>query len=720
MYGRKFIRSKPVREDGGAMSANVVAGHVLLMTMTDIAELAGVQRPVVSNWRRRPVDFPDPAGGDETQPLFDPREVADWLTATDRINRERAEQELSLFMLTGLAARYDGPDVIAAVTALICLRYLIGENDPLSDDASDPVAAAHTLAADFDPDDRVVLTEIRSIPPAADWLVRLVDDLIEASWNCRDAFERVMAARHRIGAGVVSAVAVAPVLARLVAELSGAAERARRAGPVVVADPAAGPGDLLAGVVHLIGPDSPPTVIAAETDPALARLVHRRLLMHRIPDADLNICAGIGLPDESGDPDVIVTQVPYQAGEARNVAAILNAVDDVAVRLSPGRYGVVLGPAAVLTGELPPFSAEERARADLLTGDMVEAVIQLPGGLVPFRPGYETALWVLTQARDSRWRGRVLLADVSDRELTHEVISDLVEDVVTWRREGYVPGAHRRAYGVQVAIDDLVDPPRPLVISQRPSSPRERATDASRRVTAATQCGVDLDRIGATAIADRRHVSTEALTAADLHPVIEIIGALVRSRRLTLRQGTRISATHITGPGHHVVLGTEEVLGIRRPGQRWVDREVFARTYPNARLTEPGDVLVTTVPRPGAMVDKNGYAIAEFPVRILRIPPAETEQFTARVLAALLFANGSGNRATSAVRAGRALEDHRVPLLPPAQVRRLDQLLAQADARRDLAQRELDVLEELQQVVIGGLIDGTLTLTSDEANGQEE
>jgi len=690
------------------------------MTMTDIAELAGVQRPVVSNWRRRPIGFPAPAGGDEAQPLFGPREVADWLMATGRIDRERAEQELSLFMLTALSTRYDGSDVIAAVTALICLRYLAGENGPLSDDAGDPVAAVHALALNLDPNDCVVLTEIRSISPAAGWLVRLVDDLVEASWNCRDAFERVMAARHRFGSGSVAATAVAPALAQLVAELSGAAERARRGGQIMVADPAAGPGDLLAAVAHLLGPDSPSVVAAAEADPALARLTRRRLLVHGVPEASLDIRVGTELPDEPGDPDVIVTQVPYEPGEARDVAAVIDRVDDVAVRLSSGRYGVVLGPAAVLTGELTPFSLEERARARLLTDDMVEAVVRLPGGLVPFRPGYETALWVLTQARDSRWRGRVLLADVSDRELTHEVISDLVEDVVTWRREGYVPGAHRRVYGVQVAVGDLVNPPRPLVVSQRPSSPRERAADASTRVTIVTQCGVDLDRIGATATADRQHVSAEVLAAADVHPTVETIGALTRSRRLALRHGTRIAAAHITGSGHHVVLGTEEVLGIRRPGQRQVDREAFARAYPNARLTEPGDILVTTVPRPGAMVDKHGYAIAEFPVRILRIPPAEKEQFTPQVLAALLFADGSGSRAAGAVRAGRALEDHRVLLLPPAQVRRLDHLLAQINARRDLTERELDVLDELQQVVTGGLIDGTLTLTSNEANGQEE
>jgi hypothetical protein len=119
-------------------------------------------------------------------------------------------------------------------------------------------------------------------------------------------------------------------------------------------------------------------------------------------------------------------------------------------------------------------------------------------------------------------------------------------------------------------------------------------------------------------------------------------------------------------------------------------------------------------------VDTRGYSIAEFPVRILRIPAAEADQFTPRVLAALLFADGSGIRAAGAVRAGRPLEDQRVLVLPPAQVRQLDRLLAEIDARRDLARRELNVLDELQDAAIGGLIDGTLTLIPDEPNGQDQ
>jgi hypothetical protein len=215
-------------------------------------------------------------------------------------------------------------------------------------------------------------------------------------------------------------------------------------------------------------------------------------------------------------------------------------------------------------------------------------------------------------------------------------------------------------------------------------------------------------------------VPTEALASASLSPAVPSLGALLRAHRLILRKGTRIKKAHLGSAGHHAVLGTEEVAGIRRPGLRRIDRETFAQAYPNARLTEPGDILVTMTPRPTAMVDRNGFSIAEFPVRILRIPAAEAGQFTPRLLATLLFADGSGTRAAGAVRAGRALEDQRVLLLPPDQVRRLDQFLTGTEARRDLARKELDVLDELQAATIGGLIDGTLTLTSDELSGQEE
>ena len=180
-----------------------------------------------------------------------------------------------------------------------------------------------------------------------------------------------------------------------------------------------------------------------------------------------------------------------------------------------------------------------------------------------------------------------------------------------------------------------------------------------------------------------------------------------------MRKGIRLAPADVGGSGKHVVLGAEEVLGFRRRGERRVDLEVFAHRYPNARLTEPGDVLVTMTPRPGAMIDHDGYSIAEFPVRILRIPAAEAEQFTPRVLAALLFADGSGTpRRGRGPHGGCPGGPARARCCRPTEVRRLDRLLAAIDARRDLARREIDVLDELLAAAIGGLIDGTLTLIS--------
>jgi hypothetical protein len=61
-----------------------------------------------------------------------------------------------------------------------------------------------------------------------------------------------------------------------------------------------------------------------------------------------------------------------------------------------------------------------------------------------------------------------------------------------------------------------------------------------------------------------------------------------------------------------------------------------------------------------------------------------------------------------------------VIVLPPDQVRSLDRLLGEIQARRDLVRRELDVLGELRDAAIGGLIDGTLTVIPDDQTGQDE
>ena len=684
-------------------------GDRLLMSMAEIAELARVRRPVVSTWRRRYPDFPAPAAGDAMSLLFDAREVAGWLIGTGRDPECRIEADLSLHALAGLGTGLAPPDLVALLTALICVRDQDGEPVAAAERAErDLRARLQRRAARLDPGDVCLRSELTLLPADAGRLAAAVDELIEAAWGCTQAFEWVIGPGQRSRVGDLYARTVAPGLARLAAELSGARERARE-GTVTVSDPAAGPGDLLAAVADAVGPDYPLVFQAAEADRYLARLAGRRMMAHGVAWPDLKLAAGGEAPEDWADPDVIVTQIPYLPGETRSPTRVIDRLDDIALRLAPGRTAVVAGPADVLAGELRPYSPAERARAKLLSSGVVEAIIRMPGGLVPFRPGYDVALWVLTSAYESPYRGWVLLADVSARELTSEVIAALAEDVVTWRRDGYRPQAHTRTFGVQVRVGDLVDQLRPLT-ARRPARLPSARTAGAALVSRVTDLEAELDRLAADSAAARPPVRSGVAAAGRASPPAETIGALVKARRLVVRPGTRLRDVPAGEDGHHDVIGAPEVLGRARRGARRIDRVTLAG-LPRAHLTEPGDVVVTTTPEFGVLVDHAGLAVVEFPAKVLRIPAAERQSFTPRTLAALLAGRMPGLRPPGAVRPARRLEDHEVPMLSPAEVRFLDQFLAALDARQEAARHELALAGELRDAAMSGLFDGTLTFT---------
>ncbi|MFJ3819259.1 hypothetical protein [Streptomyces sp. NPDC090056] len=55
------------------------------MLLAEAAQMAGVGRAAVVNWRRRHEDFPDPAAGTDVHPRFDRSAVVAWLLAHDKI-----------------------------------------------------------------------------------------------------------------------------------------------------------------------------------------------------------------------------------------------------------------------------------------------------------------------------------------------------------------------------------------------------------------------------------------------------------------------------------------------------------------------------------------------------------------------------------------------------------------------------------------------------------
>lgn len=62
-----------------------------LISMADIARLADQSRATVGNWKSRNPDFPAERGRGSRGPLYDRSEVADWLKATNRLDRRPPE-----------------------------------------------------------------------------------------------------------------------------------------------------------------------------------------------------------------------------------------------------------------------------------------------------------------------------------------------------------------------------------------------------------------------------------------------------------------------------------------------------------------------------------------------------------------------------------------------------------------------------------------------------
>lgn len=100
----------------------------VFLSATDIARLAEVRRPAVSNWRRRYPDFPRPVAGTSTNPLFSWSEVEDWCERHDRTFSPTSADRLWLRsesvvggahlteFLAHLGARLAGVDVAGLLT----------------------------------------------------------------------------------------------------------------------------------------------------------------------------------------------------------------------------------------------------------------------------------------------------------------------------------------------------------------------------------------------------------------------------------------------------------------------------------------------------------------------------------------------------------------------------------------------------------------------------
>lgn len=547
--------------------------HGTTVTMQDIAQIAGVQRHVVSMWRSRPtvrgerIPFPEPVPSADGALRFDRDEVVGYLTTTRRGNNTDA--------------RYDAPAVSAPdgisiedVVVLMCLHALTGE-ELEGRSAAELVAAAERI----DAGDHVVLRELRAMRPTVDAL-RYVDDLVEASFGLPDAL-------NRLQAGPLSRVAAQRGLDDEAVELVRAVVEAARLSldaDVVALDP---PADL--GLARKLAGGFAGIVIGDHVD----RCQRRRALLD-------------GVDVVEGSPSTVRVRSVVGAAEP----AALEAVDELTVSLAPGEVGVVIGSAAVLCD--PLSGPGERDRAHTLRSGNLAMAVRLPRGLWKGAHRQSLGMWVL---RGAGGAPTLWLADLDTETVDRD---DLANDVLAALR-----GTERRAY--RYARRDVLT--RVLgggaVVPRGARAARYAVVEGSAR----------LDRIYAASLTTGEAIDGFDVTAAAASTGMVLrrrsLAELREGGQLVVRRGSRIDGEHADPAGTVPVLSADGSTD-----SLFLDPFDADHHYPRANRTEPGDVIFIDGRRPVARVDERGGALVASPNRILRLAP--TAPIGPRALAAIV------------------------------------------------------------------------------------
>lgn len=535
------------------------------LTLQDVADLAQVQRAVVSMWRNRPMvrgrflPFPDPIGTDGGAERFSRDEIVDWLRDTGRGNNGEAALDAPALSVPAGAALED-------LVTLLCLRARGGEE--LSGTTPEQ---RDDLARGADPADEFMVREVRAAEAGAGAL-EFVDELVEASFGGEDALARLERGRLGRETGARDLTGDAIELVRTLA-----AACALHVDPEGVALLHAGGGEAL---TLALAADF--TRVVVPGDGAARRALRRRAAIR-----------GIETSAEVAGPCV-------RLAAAMDPDAALDTLDRAVLDLDGGDVAVLLGPASVLCDKLRRDG--ERKRAETLRPGNLVMALRLPRGM--WREAHRQALGVWVCAGRTQ-HTRPLVADLGALRPGEFEAGDLAADVA-----GALAQDRGRAFRYARPAD------LQSILTGRAVVPR--GTRATKLGTA--QPAAHLDRIRAAAIVTAEpEDGFDVLVAAAPGSLVlrtRSLGELLETRHARVRRGSRIDHDHADPAGTVAVLTadgpTDDVA---------LDPFDVPRLYPRAARTEPGDVIFAERPRPQALVDDRGGSLVAAPSRILRLSP---------------------------------------------------------------------------------------------------
>ena len=601
--------------------------------------------------------------------MFDGDEVAGWLRDTGHGNNPSPDLDLAAHTAS---PEPEDRDTGAALSALLCVLAVSGRT--LTD--LDP-GQLLDLADEIDPDDEFVLAELDAVESRLSGLAARADRLADASFTAGAALERLVSADRRTGTAGSGGLhpSVLRLIARLAVDSTGDQGR-----PAAFVDPSGSTEVLLAVAAEWVD-RAPFSVLTTEDGSHRGRLARRRLAAAGVPRRDVTLADDAAFGRSRSV--VHLACLPTDGRPDASAAELLDLIDELVLRIGPAQRGVVLAPAAVLVDRLSDPGADSR-RAGLLRAGHVHAVVRLPRSLVVHSPRQALALWLLGPADHavSAPDRFTTVADLADEVLTDLVAEALLDDLAAAVGGRELARVHAFRFTRPVPTRLLVSSSGSLVETGRSATGTRRRPAAELLVVGDAACDASETDSG--------------------HPAPRAIGDLIADRHLRVLPGNRIRPADIrVGVEGVQVLGVEELTGVSPTGSRTVDRLHLAAGYDAVRLTEPGDVVFCTAPRPAAVVDREGASVVPSPARVLRVDHTHPGGLIADVLAADICA---------APATARQWRRWPVRLVPDAQrvsaTAALQRLRAAAEATRS----HLAALDTLTRLVTDGVTSGSLTI----------
>ncbi|WP_210503027.1 N-6 DNA methylase [Nocardioides xinjiangensis] len=643
-----------------------------LITSSEIANLAGVQRPTVSNWRRRNVDFPPPVAGSSTSPLFDRREVDAWL-ATKGYSLGRNAEEESLWRALSVMrdAGFGTEELVDMALTVATARRLSDESASLmppwqqivADSPQIGFGAQLTVAAAESLRDKR-WSDLADVP--THWINRVPHNVVAAlvlavdqidPADLGDVTDRILARLNTTrGRGGFEFGFVGSRTSKALANMVEFVD-----GPVY--DPACGIGEALLQVAKDHGNDD--HFVGHEVNADAARTAQQRFLLHGV---QTDVVVGDVLakdPDPALKARHIVLEPPIALKweGSRNIndprwrygippasSADFAWIQHCLAHLEDG------GRAHVITamGSLFRGGQEGAIRSELIRHGCVDAIVALPGKM---HPGISVplALWMLCPPGDAN-DDTVLLVDGSD-------VPDAENHVRRWMALG----------GGQEAEDDppwAVVPYAELLSSGSVLTPRrwigEKDTDTQeiRRLHHAARHQV---ASSASLIGDQARRLEEGFTHA---------APTSQARLIAMRDLIAVDAINVrTGRQRSDEGGPLSVItprDVRSGALASLENETPAlgdSLSLNPDLTRPGDVLVTTMNGIHAMVDhQGGHAIG---IGVQRVRVSQPDQILPEYLAAALVGSWNERFQTGHTVPKADLKSLEIPVLPLADQQRL-------------------------------------------------